>query len=76
MTNSMQEDAFPDTAWLGANFAAVSNDGYGICYRFVGENKFVAHISSFKSAKNTVILKKNFCFSQNYFILNKNNIFF
>lgn len=55
MTNSMQEDEYPDTAWLGANFAAVANNGYGVCYRFPGENMIVLHISSYKSAENTVI---------------------
>jgi len=52
MTNLLDEDD-PQMAWLGANFAAVTKDGYGICYRFIGKHSIVAHVSSYKSAVNT-----------------------
>src|SRR5689334_1185933 len=50
---SMLDEEDPRMAWLGANFAAVTKNGYGICYRYIGGHSIVAHVSSYKSAENT-----------------------
>lgn len=42
-----------EQCYYGGAFAAVKKDGYGICYRFVGNHGLVAHISSYHSALNT-----------------------
>jgi hypothetical protein len=39
--------------WLGGAFGAVAHEGYGICYRFMGNNSIVFHITSYHSASNT-----------------------
>lgn len=54
MTNQLNEDKFADSSWMGANFGAVAQNGYGICYRFAGNHSIYAHISSYKSESNTV----------------------
>jgi hypothetical protein len=40
-------------SYYGGAFAAVHKEGYGICYRFIGNHGMVAHISSYHSASNT-----------------------
>ncbi|CAI4223055.1 unnamed protein product [Auanema sp. JU1783] len=53
VTNQVDEDALLEDTWLGASFAAVAKNGYGVCYRFGGNHSIIAHISSFHSADNT-----------------------
>uniref|UniRef100_A0A914VD40 Choline/carnitine acyltransferase domain-containing protein n=1 Tax=Plectus sambesii TaxID=2011161 RepID=A0A914VD40_9BILA len=53
VTNSVNEDEHVDWTWLGACFAAVAKDGYGVCYRFGGNHSICLHVTSFKSANNT-----------------------
>uniref|UniRef100_A0AC34FEK9 Choline/carnitine acyltransferase domain-containing protein n=1 Tax=Panagrolaimus sp. ES5 TaxID=591445 RepID=A0AC34FEK9_9BILA len=53
LTNQVDEDANIDHSWLGACFAAVAKDGYGICYRFAGNHSICAHITSYKSSDRT-----------------------
>ncbi|MFH4983786.1 hypothetical protein AB6A40_010495 [Gnathostoma spinigerum] len=53
ITNSLKEDECPEMSWIGAAFGATSPDGYGICYRFAGNHSICAHITSFKSSKDT-----------------------
>jgi hypothetical protein len=53
LTNQIDEDANKDHSWLGACFAAVAKDGYGICYRFAGNHSICAHITSYKSSDRT-----------------------
>uniref|UniRef100_A0A914RXA2 Choline/carnitine acyltransferase domain-containing protein n=1 Tax=Parascaris equorum TaxID=6256 RepID=A0A914RXA2_PAREQ len=48
------EDKQPELSWFGGSFAAVTNDGYGICYRFAGNHSICIHITSYHSASNTV----------------------
>jgi hypothetical protein len=43
----------PDQCWLGGGFGAVTKDGYGICYRFIGNHSMVFNITSYFSAENT-----------------------
>uniref|UniRef100_A0A915BUU6 Choline/carnitine acyltransferase domain-containing protein n=2 Tax=Parascaris univalens TaxID=6257 RepID=A0A915BUU6_PARUN len=47
------EDKQPELSWFGGSFAAVTNDGYGICYRFAGNHSICIHITSYHSASNT-----------------------
>jgi hypothetical protein len=54
VTNIMKEDVNNlEQCYLGGAFQAVTKDGYGICYRFIGEGGMVAHISSYHSGPNT-----------------------
>lgn len=54
MTQQIDEDSNKNNTWLGASFGPVCKQGYGVCYRFAGEHSVCIHISSFKSATNTV----------------------
>ncbi|KAI6185173.1 Carn-acyltransf domain-containing protein [Aphelenchoides fujianensis] len=56
VTNISNEDANPlqlDQCWMGGAFAAVEKDGYGACYRFIGNHSTSCHITAWKSASNT-----------------------
>lgn len=80
MTNQLNEDKFSDSAWMGASFGAVTENGYGICYRFAGNHTICAHITSYRTAENTVyslFLKFEGSFKY-FFIINyqKMNSFF
>ncbi|KJH51528.1 Choline/Carnitine O-acyltransferase [Dictyocaulus viviparus] len=53
VTNQIDEDNEVWKSWLGACFGAVAQHGYGICYRFAGNHSIIAHVTSYKSARNT-----------------------
>ncbi len=67
LLNHTNEDEHVNWSWLGACFGAVAKDGYGICYRFAGNHSICIHITSYKSAQNTVsgtfenILEDKYC---------------
>lgn len=52
MTNQLDENNETEQ-WMGGGFGAVSHEGYGICYRCVGNDSIVFHITSYHSAPNT-----------------------
>ncbi|KAI6239477.1 Cpt-6 [Aphelenchoides fujianensis] len=45
--------ATPEQCWLGGSFGAVTEDGYGVAYRFVGQHAMIWHVTSYHSAENT-----------------------
>ncbi|PIC22275.1 hypothetical protein B9Z55_016386 [Caenorhabditis nigoni] len=53
MTNSIDEDSSVDKIMLGGSFGAVAQDGYGICYRFGGNQAILVHITSYHSSEIT-----------------------
>ncbi|CAB3398480.1 unnamed protein product [Caenorhabditis bovis] len=53
MTNSIDEDKSVDSICIGASFGAVAENGYGICYRFAGNQAIMVHITSYHSSENT-----------------------
>lgn len=53
MTNSIDEDSSIDKIMLGGSFGAVAQDGYGICYRFGGNQAILVHITSYHSSEVT-----------------------
>ncbi|KAI6174481.1 Carn-acyltransf domain-containing protein [Aphelenchoides bicaudatus] len=56
VTDILNEDTSPrrlDQCWMGGGFGAVTKDGYGVCYRFIGNHSMVFHITSYFSAENT-----------------------
>ncbi|KAI6170302.1 Carn-acyltransf domain-containing protein [Aphelenchoides besseyi] len=56
VTKISNEDANPiayDQCWLGGGFAAVAKDGYGACYRFIGNHSMSCNVSAYHSAANT-----------------------
>uniref|UniRef100_A0A0N5AZC0 Carn_acyltransf domain-containing protein n=1 Tax=Syphacia muris TaxID=451379 RepID=A0A0N5AZC0_9BILA len=53
MTGQIDEDEDPNFSWLGAGFGAVSQSGYGLCYRFAGNHSICLHITSYKSCEKT-----------------------
>ncbi|EFO87687.1 hypothetical protein CRE_05427 [Caenorhabditis remanei] len=53
MTNSIDEDSSVNNIMLGGSFGAVAQDGYGICYRFGGNQAILVHITSYHSSEVT-----------------------
>uniref|UniRef100_A0A7E4UPP6 Carn_acyltransf domain-containing protein n=1 Tax=Panagrellus redivivus TaxID=6233 RepID=A0A7E4UPP6_PANRE len=53
LTTQVNEDERKQFSWLGACFAPVAKDGYGVCYRFAGNHSICAHITSFQSSPVT-----------------------
>ncbi|EGT42523.1 hypothetical protein CAEBREN_30469 [Caenorhabditis brenneri] len=53
MTNSIDEDSSVNNIMLGGSFGAVAQDGYGVCYRFGGNQAILCHITSYHSSKIT-----------------------
>ncbi|CAP30508.2 Protein CBG11458 [Caenorhabditis briggsae] len=53
MTNSIDEDSSVDKIMLGGSFGAVAQDGYGICYRFGGNQAILVHVTSYHSSEIT-----------------------
>lgn len=56
VTQIMNEDLKPvnlEQCYYGGAFMSVTQDGYGACYRFIGNHGMVCHISSYHSASNT-----------------------
>jgi hypothetical protein len=53
VTKFLNEDKHADQGWLGPSFGPVSASGYGVCYRPMGEHRFVAHITARHSAEKT-----------------------
>ena len=53
MTNSIDEDSSVNNIMLGGSFGAVAQDGYGICYRFGGNQAILMAITSYHSSEMT-----------------------
>ncbi|KAF1753923.1 hypothetical protein GCK72_020480 [Caenorhabditis remanei] len=53
MTNSIDEDCSVNNIVLGGSFGAVAQDGYGICYRFGGNQAILMAITSYHSSEMT-----------------------
>lgn len=53
MTNTIDEDSSRNNIILGGSFGAVAQDGYGICYRFGGNQAIPLHITSYHSSDAT-----------------------
>lgn len=47
----------------GGGFGPVADDGYGVSYIIIGEDRIFFHVSSKKSCELTVSLKTSFTFS-------------
>ncbi|CAI5451446.1 unnamed protein product [Caenorhabditis angaria] len=53
MTNQIDEDSDMHNIMLGGSFGAVAQDGYGVCYRFGGNQTILVHITSYHSSEKT-----------------------
>ncbi|VDM41895.1 unnamed protein product, partial [Toxocara canis] len=69
LTGQMDEDTKVEDSWIGASFGPVAKHGYGICYRFAGNHSICVHISSLKSAGNTVLFVMNLSSAAHRFTL-------
>ena len=43
-----------DICPYGGGFGPVSDDGYGVAYFFIGDNKLIFHVTSSNKSKHTV----------------------
>ncbi|CAD5212841.1 unnamed protein product [Bursaphelenchus okinawaensis] len=53
VTNVCEEDEHPPQSWMGGAFGAVDKNGYGVVYKFLGENAIGLHVSSYHSCSKT-----------------------